>query len=107
MQRSPRTLLVLRPTEAFAAWVVERMPVFAGDEAHIRTDGEAYLLPTIGDRAQVESWVESRWRFFMEQQLMDWVPDRRRWPRRLTRGMFRDWFDCEIREVVWDLGGLH
>ncbi len=103
MNRAPYCLLVLRPTEEFAQWVIERMPIFTGDEAHIRTDGEAYLLPCFDDRAVAQDWVEKRWRFFLEQQLLDWVPDRRHWPKRLLRSHFVTWFELELREVVWDL----
>jgi hypothetical protein len=98
---------VLRPTDEFIVWVQARMPIFADDAQHIRTDGEAYLLPSFQDRAFAQQWVEERWRFFLEQQLMDWVPKRSLWPERLRPAMLEEWFVLEIREVVWDLAANH
>lgn len=104
MRRVQRCLLVLRPTETWVERVLAANPVFdEHDREGVRGDGEAYLLPAMPDRAAAEAWVERRWRFFTEQQLMDWIPDRRRWPRPLTRAHFHAWFEPEIREWLWDL----
>ena len=69
----------------------------------VSEDSQCFLLPEFDGRISAEQWVLTRWRFFLEQQLLEWVPNRRRWPRKLNRQVFSAWFRPEIHELLWDL----
>jgi hypothetical protein len=104
LQLSDRYLLLLRPTLDFTAWLAEKTPALGSPTIdEISEDSQCFLLPAFEDRAHAEAWVLKRWRFFLEQQLLEWVPNRRRWPKRLDRILFARWFTPEIHEMVWDL----
>jgi hypothetical protein len=104
MRLCARYLLLLRPTSEFIDWLAEKTPVLGSPSiAEVSEDSQAFLLPLFDDRAHAESWVLKKWRFFLEQQLLEWVPNRRRWPRKLDRVLFSRWFCVEVHEMVWDL----
>lgn len=108
MKLSARYLLLLRPTPQFIAWLAEKTPVLGSPTLdEVREDSQSFLLPVFDDRRHAEQWVHLRWRFFIEQQLLEWVPNRRRWPRKLDRILFAQWFTPEIHEMVWDLVDEH
>jgi hypothetical protein len=104
MRLCARYLLLLRPTPEFIHWLAEKTPVLGSPTIEeVSEDSQSFLLPVFDDRAHAESWVLKKWRFFLEQQLLEWVPNRRRWPKKINRVLFAIWFTCEIHEMVWDL----
>ena len=104
MRVTPRHLVVLRPTDAFVEWLAGRTPVLgAPTREEVSEDSQVFLVPAGEDRIETERWVLRHWRTLLELQLADWVPDRRRWPRRLERALFVRWFEVEVHECVVDL----
>jgi hypothetical protein len=103
-----RYLLLLRPTPEHIAWLAEKTPLLGSPTIEeVSEDSQTYLLPVFDDRAYAEAWVLKKWRFFLEQQLLEWVPNKRRWPKRMDRVLFAKWFTLEIHEMVWDLNDLN
>lgn len=88
----------------FIGWLAEKTPVLGSPSLEeVSEDSQCFLLPEFEGRALAEQWVMQRWRFFLEQQLLEWVPNRRRWPKNRHRQLFTQWFTPEIHELVWDL----
>jgi hypothetical protein len=104
MRLCARYLLLLRPTPEFIVWLAEKTPVLGCPTIEeVNEDSQSFLLPVFDDRAHAEAWVLKKWRFFLEQQLLEWVPNKRRWPKKVDRVLFSNWFTPEIHEMVWDL----
>jgi hypothetical protein len=104
MRLCARYLLLLRPTPQFITWLAEKTPILGSPTIEeVSEDSQSFLLPVFDDRAQAEVWVLKKWRFFLEQQLLEWVPNRRKWPKKTDRVLFARWFTVEVHEMVWDL----
>ena len=102
-----RHLLTLAPRQAFLDWLmaVDPNPPEGLTIAQLRDDREAFLIPddAAGGTEQAVEWVGKHWRMFFEHCLNAWITDEQLWPK-ITRKMFREWFDVEYHSMVWDLG---
>jgi len=111
IERLERYVLVVTPRQPLVDWV-RRLgsrevggaypSAFTLEEARAyhRT---AYLVPVAEDPHDVESWVEENFDLIFEQELYAVTPNRRRWPRKRSAGVFMEWFTLELLDSPIDL----
>lgn len=103
MKSLNRLAIIVTPREPYWVWA-------RGIDADARDAGRSpdeystvYLVET-PDEFEPEELIEQHFAAIFEEQLHSWHRDESRWPQRRTEAMFREWFDCRVSELVWDLG---
>src|SRR5687767_12907123 len=106
MQVVERVALIVRPKRKCVEWVNRSADP---DEAPIpleeaRAHATTYLVAINEDEEpDLQSLVEEHSSDLWELALGEWVDDEDLWPKNRTAHLFRDWFDVELVDLVWDL----
>ncbi len=104
----PRTInraaLIVRPKQPYVDWAnsVDN----GGPRAilqGLRTDPSIYLVEIIDFLEDFDLLIDDTWEWIFREQLNGWMRDPDLWPEGLTRGMFLEWFDCELSTMIWDM----
>ena len=104
----PRTInraaLIVRPRQPYVDWansVDDEGPRAILQE--LRTDPSIYLVKSIDFTEDFDLLVDDSWEWIFREQLNGWMRDVDSWPENKTRGMFLEWFDCELSTMIWDM----
>lgn len=92
-----RNAVILKIKEPFINWISKIAPEVEEDE--IRTPDIFLINETIED---IEPWVRKKFEKFFSHQLEIWTSDKRQWPSKRTYKMFKEWFNFEVSEMVYD-----
>ncbi len=100
-----RSVVILKPTQAFLDWVLELpdpepMELTLED---LRHDCTALLIPDFDDETGALEFIYDYYEELFEIELDAWYSDESLWPAERTLEMFQDWFDIEIHSMVTDL----
>jgi hypothetical protein len=98
-----RSLMVVRPKQAFFDWVqsVNYEPNLT--LARVRDDPSAYLIPELMEDSEEATILEWCYEGVFEAELEAWYTDTELWPRERNLKMFLEWFEVEFHSLVCDL----
>ncbi len=57
----------------------------------------------VSDPRDSAELIADCWEWIFREQLNAWMRDPEPWPPELTQEMFREWFDCKVSTMVWDM----
>ena len=92
-----RTAIILKPLQPFLDWYSTIEPGYVDDSSEVNT----YLISE--DVDDVERWLKNRFDKLFSMELRDWYIDPKRWPKKRTYVMFRQWFEVSVSSMVYDL----
>lgn len=98
-----RSAIILTPKQPYIDWAnsFEDGPRFELKDEH--DELPVFLGPDMDTTEEVEAFVNKNFDFFFEYELEGWCTDESLWPKRRTRGMFREWFSVRIHTMVEDV----
>ena len=106
-----RSVLVLRPKQAFVDWLFS-LP-FSWDTkvvnlAQLQHDCNALLIPPAEHIEDVQKFIRQHWHALLQAELLDWCEDSTLWPEKITQNLFSQWFDITLHSVLtdWDKAPL-
>ena len=98
-----RAALIIRPKQPFLDWLLGLPgPSLSLTLADLQHNCDVVLIPELETDADVEAFVNSQWAAIFEMELDAWHTREAEWPARRTLKMFREWFDVELHEMIWD-----
>jgi hypothetical protein len=62
-----------------------------------------YLVPEDAAQPDLEALVDEFWEPIFQAELASWILAEDHWPPSRTREMFKEWFEVELNESVYDL----
>ena len=98
-----RCAVTLVATEAYRDWA---RSCFEDEEEttldDVQREPTVYLLPeSDGDLDQL---LRRHYKLMLTQELVSWCTDETAWPKDLSYGTFRSYFDVHVTSMVFDLG---
>lgn len=94
-----RSAIVLKLKQPFFDWYAHLYPDDDLQEASQKAN--IYLIDeTIDD---VEKWLKKKFDKFFMMELSEWNNNKKEWPQRRSYKMFKQWFNVEISEEIYDL----
>lgn len=94
-----RSAIVLKIKQPFFDWYAHLYPEDDLQEASQKAN--IYLIDeTIDD---VEKWLKKKFDKFFMMELSEWNNNKKEWPQRRSYKMFKQWFNVEISEEIYDL----
>lgn len=106
-----RSILIMKLKQPYIEWTktlpdrsemeIETPPTIE----QLNEDSTAFLIPEIMDDTDFEVYIEHAWILLFEIQLAGWTTDEKLWPKKRTRKMFNEWFDCKCSSLAVDLWG--
>ena len=99
-----RSLIILRPKEAFLDWA-RSLDEDSADLTldSLKEDSTAYLIPEIWDDSDQEEFLKVCYANLFEEQLEGWCSDEAAWPTQRELKVFLNWFEVEFHSLVFDL----
>ena len=73
------------------------------DLGKLREEPSVYLVEDLDFLEDFAHLIDEYWEWIFQEQLNGWMRDSELWPSELTRGMFLEWFDCELSTMIWDM----
>lgn len=99
-----RELVVIRPKDPFVEWVHRVDRTGKPPEAEwIRSTSTSFLIPQFEFPDESWEWVEENCSMIFELELGDWFVDEETWPSDRSWDVFREWFEIEHIDTIWDL----
>jgi hypothetical protein len=99
-----RELVVIRPKAPFVEWVQSVDPTGEPPPAErILSTSTSFLIPEFTYPEESWEWIEENCSVMFETELWDWVGDEDRWPPDRGWPVFREWFEIEHIDTIWDL----
>ncbi len=93
-----RTAIVVKPLQAFFDWLNELCPEDAINEV---SEVNVYL---IDDNIEyIEKWLKINFDGIFKMELEGWHTDKKKWPKKRSYKMFRQWFSVDISTMVYDM----
>ena len=108
MKTINRAAAIIKPKQPYVDWANsfdDGGPTLDLEEA--RQSPNAYLREEQDMPEQLLKFVERHYRRIFEEKLDGWITDPDVWPKKRTLKVFKEWFDVEICEMVYDLGKKH
>jgi len=62
-----------------------------------------YLIPESDVRPRIDRVLDDYWEEIFENELSCWVLSETKWPEPRSRETFREWFDVDLTDAVYDL----
>ena len=99
-----RSAVVVKPTEAFLAWLKS-----TGDDlpdltlAQIRSNCSVYLLAQADTPEESAGLFGERWREVFSGEIASWEVPQEHWPQDMGLQAFWEFFDIEIHDMVLDM----
>ena len=105
MEYVDRMALLVRPKQPYIEWANS---FDGGGPQYESTQHSAkiYLIDEVTDPSDVKKVVRRYWRDIFEEELNAWMRTPEVWPNRRTLGVFLQWFDVKVCDMVTDLGSL-
>lgn len=97
-----RSVLIIKPRQAFADWLSQLPGNPVVELAELRNNGNAVLIPNVDD-VDPADFLASHVETLFSAELADWCEDESLWPTPLSATLFMDWFDLDIHPVLTDM----
>jgi hypothetical protein len=98
---------MLYPKQPFYDWLVSVFPDHQGLTAEdLRMEPTLRLVAPVFAVEEAIEAIMANWRHHFTAELYGWVTDELKWPKRLTKQQFREWFDLVVCSEVCDLSDL-
>lgn len=98
-----RIAVIVRPKQPYADWANsfddDGVPYELGEQRP-----NCYLIDEIDDLADQTRVLRKYWKQIFEEELEGWMRFPEDWPEKRTYREFKQWFQVEIIEMVWDIG---
>lgn len=105
MYQIDRIAVIIKPTQVFVDWVNQHTQ--ADDEkityAAVREDCTTFLIPPFEDMIDAEEFISSIYQEVFDCELEAWYLDASIWPINRTYKVFKEWFDIEYHNSLFDL----
>lgn len=62
-----------------------------------------YLIPEKYDEYNYENFLKKNFKTIFESELDSWMTDPSVWPKIRTYTIFREWFDIQVSDMIFDL----
>ena len=104
-----RSLMTLRPTQAFLDWcneVERKIDPVNPNLLHFKdvcTQKTAYLTPQLDDEKEFEKWLRKNFKALFEEEVGGWYMDAELWPQKMDLRAFRKFFEVEFVDMVLDV----
>jgi hypothetical protein len=98
-----RTAIVVRTKAPYTTWA---NGLDMGGVQHTGVSRSVYMVPEEPDPADPMGVVRAHFHEIFDHELFAWSEDRMKWPKLRTWGMFRQWFEAEVIDVVCELDGV-
>jgi len=99
-----RSAVVVRPKQPFLDWLKSVDDSGLPEVTPDQLEKTLYLVPDCSDPADAEKVLKRVCEEIFCRELEAWYTDEEAWPRGLSLGKFREWFDIEWIELVEDVG---
>jgi hypothetical protein len=99
-----RSVAIIKPRQAFVDWansVSDDEREYTIDDLSVECN--AILLPEYDSEEHSEAILEDVYAEVFEIELSSWITDEREWPKGITFGLFKEWFDVQFHSMVFDL----
>lgn len=102
-----RSVVVLKPTQAFLNW----LNMLNADDAdmpdltlnQIRSNCTTFLIPQFDEPEQAVAYISEHYQRILDAELAGWVGDDNDLPDNRDFAMFMNFFELEIHDTVLDL----
>ena len=99
-----RSALIAIAKRPFVDWLHNADPTSTHISlSEVNHEPTVYLVPAFESNEDFKEWLEQHCEFIFEEQLGGWWTDEWSWPSRRGIEVFREWFDCHLHSVVFDL----
>lgn len=100
-QLTGRQALIVRPREPFRQW----LHAVIRDQSLIpaQIDCDIYLTDRHLEPHQVQPWLEEHYDRIFTTELSEWYTDDAEWPQQRDYLLFREWFEVEVVEMVYEI----
>src|SRR3989338_1064037 len=107
-----RAALIVKLKKPFIDWLVFTSKEYDGPEHEmmpeaVETEGfdskHVYLIPAYDETEKYEKFVKKHFTEIFEHELSGWYPDPEMWPKDRSWRVFQEWFDYEIKTMVFDM----
>ncbi len=103
MKTINRTAVIVKPKQPYVDWA-NSFEDGGPNLEETRKEGTAYLIREFDYVDQMVKHIEKNYAIIFENELFGWITDPEVWPKKRTLKMFKEWFEVEICEMVYDLG---
>jgi hypothetical protein len=99
-----RTAAVIKPRQPYIDWA-NSFEGAAGVVSleEVRSNATALLIPEFDCLADGRDFLEENFALIFDNQLAAWSADSKTWPKNRDLDLFRQWFDLEVHELVYDV----
>lgn len=94
-----RAAVIVRPLSPFFDWAKS----LAGGLPHSVKPWTSVYLVAANENDEPGSILRRNFKRIFEEQLNSWYSDESRWPNPRTLAIFRQWFQAEVVDLVFDL----
>ncbi len=102
MKTINRTVITVKGKDPFVKWANsfdDGGPTMDINDLHTT----AFLIPDTYDEYNYENFLKKNFKTIFESELDSWMTDPSVWPRKRTYKEFKEWFDIQISDIVFDL----
>src|SRR5882672_8997591 len=103
MDQIDRIAIVVKPKEPYRAWARSLEQDSPIDEMPASDLGAVYLVQ-VSDAYKPEKVLRQHFAAIFDEQLESWRRDTATWPKDRSFWTFREWFDVDLIDMVFDLG---
>ncbi|UOP05073.2 hypothetical protein [Conchiformibius kuhniae] len=99
-----RTVVVLKPTQAFLDWLKscdDDLPDLT--LAQLRANCSVFLVPQFDEPEQALAYFDEKYEQIFEAELASWSVERALWPKNRDLPAFWTFFDAEVHDSLVDL----
>ncbi len=103
MKTINRTAITVKAKKPFIDWAnsfEDGGPTLDLNDLHTT----AYLVPDTYDEYNYENFIKKNFKTIFESELDSWMADPDVWPQNRTYKIFKEWFDLQVSDIVFDLG---
>ena len=93
-----RIAIIIKPLQPFLDWYFNLNPEEGYEEEFEETN--IYLIDNTID---AEKWLKKKFDKFFMMELGEWHDNKKEWPQKRSYKMFKQWFQVEVSEMVYDL----
>jgi hypothetical protein len=104
-----RTPIIVRPKQPFIDWATKASELDEDaprpeevEEALLKEPPSVYLIPEVEDRSVLEETMSDFCELIFEAELEAWMTDIGSWPAQRDWDTFREWFDWQALDGVFD-----
>jgi hypothetical protein len=97
-----RDSVIIKGKQPLVDWINAHGSEYPVTLEDVQEQSTVILLPECRDREEAVSIIEINYELIFTGELEGWHADESLWPKDLTLETFRDWFDIEYHDMVFD-----